>query len=130
MTINVKANTDTSKWIHKMVETDSTITDLVYDSLGKLNQENIYTFNKQNRCIKEYYIFRCNCNECLLLATKTALSIKLYKWHKISDTLYVSKPFWRRTLIVNNSFPLSFIIEDGEIEKSVWKSGTKVEPSQ
>ena len=79
MEINVKTNTDTSKWIHKMVETDSTITDLVYDSLGKLNQENIYTFNKQKRCTKENYIFRCNCNQCFLLTTKNALSIKIYK---------------------------------------------------
>jgi hypothetical protein len=78
-------------------ETDSTLICYVIDSAGADAGKFTYSFKKNNRCYKE--TAEGNCEPCFTKLFNDATLAKRYKWKKISDNLYLSKPLWNLTLI-------------------------------
>jgi hypothetical protein len=83
-------------------ETDSSLTILFKDSTGATAKTSYsYYFNKNGRCYKETGAGDCtNCFDAIVKGEKTA---KRYGWKKISDHLYISKPFWQMAIVYSKN---------------------------
>ena len=81
-------------------ETDSTLTCFPLDSTGTNIRSFTYFFKDNNRCYKENA--QGNCEPCFTRMFTDATLVKRYKWKKLSDNLYLSKPLWNLTLIRTN----------------------------
>lgn len=115
--------TDTSSQKPILKETDSTLSFIYFDKSIQTS-ETVYTFDNRKRCVIENYTF--NCDSCFNKALKSSLSFKYLKWHKINDYLYVSKPFWRTILKINQLIPFSYSISAEEISRELYKSGSSL----
>jgi hypothetical protein len=91
-------------------ETDSTLTSFLKDSTGVEKMSFSYFFKKNGRCYKE--TGNGACEHCYTKLFTDAKLVKRYKWKKVSDYLYLSKPLWNLTLIrtdPDNPFSYSII---------------------
>ncbi|HEX4957744.1 MAG TPA: hypothetical protein VFV46_06165 [Lacibacter sp.] len=88
---------DKHKVATRFVETDSSLICYMKDSTGTDVRKFTYSFKKNNRCYKE--TAEGNCEPCFTKLFDDATLAKRYKWKKISDNLYLSKPLWNLTLI-------------------------------
>jgi hypothetical protein len=84
-----------------LTETDSTLKLAIIDTNFK-PATFIYTFNNNNRCIKEQSLA---CDSCVYGYLQKALDYSFYKWKKIKEGYYISSRFWNLSMEVITSKP-------------------------
>lgn len=94
---------DRSK-IH-ITSTDSMVLLQVRDSLFRKLDFSCY-FNTKNKCYKQTKT--TDCAECFDKYFAEVMNMNRYDWKKVSDNMYLSKPFWSTVLIIDPAVPFSF----------------------
>jgi hypothetical protein len=85
--------------------TDSTAQLQVRDSAFR-NLEITCYFNAKNKCYKQTRT--TDCAECFDKYFLEVMNQNRYDWKKVSDNMYLSKPFWATVLLIDPAVPFSF----------------------
>ena len=84
---------------------DNTVQLQVRDSSFRKLDVTCY-FNAKNKCYKQTKT--TDCAECFDKYFAEVMKMKSYGWKKVSDHLYISKPFWATALLIDPAVPFSF----------------------
>lgn len=104
---NFKQYSAVNKVIAFVYSTDSTLRLSVQDST-KRGMDITCFFNSNGRCYKET---KANdCDECFQKYLAEVVALKMYKWKKVNETLYISSGFWNRCIVIDGKKPFSYSI--------------------
>ena len=92
------------------IETDSSLTLMFKDSTGAIAKTSYsYYFKKNGRCYKE--TGNGDCAKCFDEIVRGEKNAKRYGWKKISQSLYISKPFWQMAIVYSkNEYGLTYSV--------------------
>lgn len=88
-------------------ETDSTLMLSVQDST-KRGMDITCFFKNNGSCYKETKA--TDCDECFQKYLTKVIAVKMYKWKKVNETLYISNGFWNRSIVIDEKKPFSYSI--------------------
>jgi alanyl-tRNA synthetase len=98
-------------------ETDSSITAIVTDTAEKNTSRFSYYFKQNSRCYKE--TGDGDCGHCFQKIISDAKMVKRYKWKKISNDFFLSKPIWNLALMRSNpDLPFSYMIVKNYLKRT------------
>lgn len=98
--------------------TDSSLRLSVQDSLFR-KLDIICVFDKNGICKKEIWI--SDCEECFNKNLSLYLNDTFFKWAKVNSLLYLSAPFFKRSIVLQTNGNYSFSVIQGYLPKKKHK---------